>query len=494
MSTVFPNKKAFLYLFKTMDQQQIPQPVPYNPQSIPVNIPNNAPKTPDQDQKIKFLEKIISIAIGLNLLVVIIFIGILIAILLFGSDLRKFLGRQDKQAQASPSSSTRPIAKPKNPIDKSVQHIFITGQGLDLDKTFSIPSDGLKLTVNGQLKKEVFGFLPYWVVSKSDEINVNLFTAISYFGLEVDGDGNIVKFDASGNIIEPWLTFQSDPKLDQFIKKARRNRTKIFVTLKCFDQSNIVKLVTNPKAIENFVSNALFLMNSKSLDGLNIDFEYIGEPDQKVTDGFSVLVTALNKEMKRQYPKAKLTIDTFVDAASATRIHDVEILAKNSDGLVIMGYDFHTPDSLSAGPIAPMEGAGINLSGFMNSYLEKVPPDKLILAVPYYGYDWPVIQNPQSSQAVGGTTDVKIYSYAEIVDSNRNAQINWNDNAQTPWYTYTDPQTKQLREVHFENTRSLAVKYDFINQKKLLGVGIWSLGLDGKRTELLQLLADKFAN
>ncbi|MBI2595662.1 hypothetical protein HYW46_02915 [Candidatus Daviesbacteria bacterium] len=461
-------------------------PAPAPAPAPPNQVSNGQPKADEQQKKINFLEKIIEINIGLNLAVGGILLFVLILVFAWRLNLINVFGPKEANKPASaPAVVVKPAAVAQDLDDKTAPAIFISKQGLDIKKAFQAKPNDLRLTISGQLKKEVLGFLPYWALAESGDININLLTSVSYFGLEVDGNGNIIKTDAGGNIIEPWFHFQSDPKFSEFIKRVKRNRTKIYLTLKCFNQANIVRLVTDEEAINNFVNNAVYLVNSRSLDGINLDFEYIGTPDQAVTDGFSLLVIKLNKELKRENPKTKLTIDTFIDAASNTRIHDVPILAANSDGLVIMGYDFHTPDSSAPGPIAPMEGAGISVTGLMSSYLEKAPADKLILAIAYYGYDWPT---------TGGRADVKALTYAEIADNNKNSQINWDENAQSPWYSYKDPQEGgQVRTVYFENPRSLGVKYDFVNQKKLQGMGIWALGMDGKRTDLLHLLSDKFS-
>ena len=439
-------------------------------------------KVYQQDRKLSTLEKIVKVGIIVNL-----FIGVAIAaVILF------LITRKDSTIIPIATNELEKIqervviAAEENPAP-----VFINEQSIDVEKAFEFPAGNIRFTSSGQVKKEIFGFLPYWVMSKLDEINIKLLTTVSYFGLEADKNGNIIKNDSGGGATSAWFYFQSSI-FDNFVKKAHSNRIKVVVTLKCFNQSNIISLVTSPVARTNFVNNALFLVNSKNLDGVNIDFEYIGEPTKEVRDGFSLLMIELNRELKRENPDLRLTIDTFVDGASNTRIHDSEVVAQHSDGLVIMGYDFHTPQSGAAGPVAPMEGYGNSIVGLLGSYLEKVPPEKLILAVPYYGYDWPVSEAGKNATVTGGRADVKIIPYAQIADATKNTQIQWDENARTPWYSYRD--SSGIRVVHFENTRSLASKYDFINEKNLGGVGIWALGFDGKREELLQLLADKFTD
>lgn len=486
-------KKLLQSLQTKMDNKTLP-----TPQNVPTPNLNLQPKfDPEEEKKeINFLKKVVEINVGLNLLIGGILL-ILVAVILiwrFGSPTNFLESKNAVQKKAA----LIPTPIPYNPqeikklADESGSYVYINEQGLNLDDSFKQPPSSIKLNLTNQLKKEVMGFLPYWVLPRADDLNISLLTSVSFFGLEVNGDGDLIKVDTDGKAIDSWSRFQSDPNLNNFIKKLKKNRTKVFVTIKCFNQRNITKLSTDPTAQANFIKTALYILNSKSLDGINIDFEYIGTPDKKVIDGYTLLMINLNKELKREYPDAKLTIDTFVDAATNTRLHDIPILAQNSDALIIMGYDFHTPNSAKAGPVAPLQGSGYSLNSFLNNYLEKAPSEKLILAVPYYGYDWPVFST-NSTKTTGSRSDVKVLPYAEIAQASQKSQINWDNDAQTPYYNYQDAQTHQTRVVHFENPRSLGIKYDLVNQKNLQGVGIWALGYDGRRTELLQLLSDKFA-
>jgi spore germination protein YaaH len=133
-------------------------------------------------------------------------------------------------------------------------------------------------------------------------------------------------------------------------------------------------------------------------------------------------------------------------------------------------------------------GGDTNIIGLVQGYLEKVPPEKLILAVPYYGYDWPLTLNSSSSSSPSAA----IISYAELAQASKEHKLIWDETSQTPSYKYTDKGTQ--REVHFENVRSLGIKYDFVTAKNLKGVGIWALGYDGLNSDLQRLIVDKFAN
>lgn len=367
------------------------------------------------------------------------------------------------------------IAKAKIP-----KQVYASGTKVNSQEIFSISPSDITLSISGKPKREVYGFFPYWMLDVADKIPINGLTTISFFGIDVDGKGNIVKTDGDGESRGGWDMW-NDPKLDKFITKAKRRGIRLELTLKNFNNTNIEKLVLSDEAHKTFIANAVYLLHLKALDGINIDFEYVGVPSEKVRDGFTRLMINLREELKKQVPDATLTVDSYVTSAAIPQLIDIHRVAEVVDFFVIMGYDFHTPSG-SAGPVAPMDGQS-SITGYMQSYLEKTTPDKLVLAFAYYGYDWDV----------SGETDAKAIPYAQIANATKNTKLLWDNVAQSPYYTYIDVETKANRIVHFENTRSLGIKYDFVNKKDFKGVGIWALGYDGLISDLQSLLVEKFA-
>jgi spore germination protein YaaH len=362
--------------------------------------------------------------------------------------------------------------------------VYATSQTINPSKIFSANIRNVQLTVTQKPKKEVLGFFPYWILPDEDKVDLSALTSLSLFGLETDGNGNIITGNADDNISGGWAMWK-DPKVDDLVRRAKSENVKVYLTLKCFDSANIEKISTSDDSQKTLIANALYFVNSKALDGINIDFEYVGTPTEAVRNGFTRFITNLNDELKRQVPNTMLTVDTYLVSGSEKGLFDVPQVAKNSDALVIMGYDMHTPLG-GPGPVSAMGGA-TNIIGYVQNYLEQVDASKLILAVPYYGYDWP--QNVASPSA----DMVKILPYAQVAQQSQNLQLVWDDTSETPSFTYNDT-SGQPRVVHFDNVRSLGIKYDFINRKNLKGVGIWALGYDGQNQDLEKLLIDKFIN
>lgn len=360
-----------------------------------------------------------------------------------------------------------------------IPSIYSTSNTIDVQKTFSFSASEITLSIPSTgPKKEIFGYLPYWTLGNLDKIDTDIVTTIALFGIEMDGNGNIVT-SSNGASEGGWIMW-IDPKTTTAIKQLKNKNKKVVITLKSFNNKNIEKLVLSDSAQKTFISNAIQMVNSKQLDGINIDFEYIGTPNPKVRENFTRFITNLYIQLKKQVPNAQLTIATYVHSASALRLFDVTALSTQSDALVIMGYDFHTPSG-APGPVAPMEGE-LSLLGFMSTYLEKVRPEKLILALPHYGYDWPL---------TSGVDKPKSVSFAEASELSKTHAASWNSMSQTPYYQYTSS-SGIGHIVHFENARSLGIKYDYINKKNFKGVGIWALGYDGLNRELSGTIIEKF--
>lgn len=356
--------------------------------------------------------------------------------------------------------------------------VYANTTPIDAKKVFSIASDNVKLDFTGKPKKEILGFFPYWMLDTQDKIILSDLSSIALFGLEVNGNGEIVTVTEDGKVDPGWSMWR-DENLDVLIKRAKSQGLKVYLTFKSFTNSNIESLSLSDDAQKTFIANASYLVNSRNLDGVNIDFEYTGESNDNLRDGFLRLIKNLNAELKRQNPKSVLTIDTYLVSGAEQGLFNLTLLSPYTDAFVIMGYDMHTPFG-DPGPVSAM-GGDTNVIGYVQNYLEKVSEDKLILAVPYYGYDW--AENNKEVQT-------KILPFAQINEAAKNAQVYWDDNSQTPFYKYSEESVQRV--VHFDNVRSLAIKYDFINKKNLKGVGIWALGYDGLNSDLHKLLIDKF--
>lgn len=377
------------------------------------------------------------------------------------------------------------IANPST--ESKVKTVYVNQMSIDPKKIFSAPSTDITLDYSGKINKEVFGFFPYWMLDVHDSVNFDVVTTVALFGISVDGNGDVITDDESTQ--EAGWTMWFDKRLDELIEKLKRKNIRIVLTMKSFDSENIENLILKDSSQRAFIANTIHLINTRSLDGVNIDFEHTGSASSELRFAFTRFIANLNSELDRQVPKAHLSVDTYLKSALEDDLYDISLLADYVDSIFIMGYDVHSPNT-EPGPVAPLEGEH-SVTSYMKSYLDKVDAKKLILGVPYYGYDWPITESSDSA-SLKAEGNVNMLSYAEISSSNTVSDIVWNEDTKTPYYRYID-QNNSPREVHFDTPRSLGAKFDYINKNNLQGVGIWALGYDGSNQDFTHLIFDKFS-
>jgi len=158
-----------------------------------------------------------------------------------------------------------------------------------------------------------------------------------------------------------------------------------------------------------------------------------------------------------------------------------------------------------AAPDAPMSGHAdrqyfFDVTSTYDGYTQAVPPAKLIMGVPYYGYDWPVDDNTKPLPLVlpqndtNGYAEVASYSRAKSEANLAGQNCHWDDTAQETRCAYTDPQTGVQRLAWIEDDRSITAKFDFAKQRQLAGVALWTLGYAGPDPQPWKLLRQEFAN
>ena len=67
------------------------------------------------------------------------------------------------------------------------------------------------------IRKETIGFLPSWSVAKKAKVYPKNLTQIIYFGLNVNKDGSITKYDENNLPVLEWSYFNSD-----YLKEIRK--------------------------------------------------------------------------------------------------------------------------------------------------------------------------------------------------------------------------------------------------------------------------------
>lgn len=366
-------------------------------------------------------------------------------------------------------------------------------------------SEGISVLSTHQtdIKKNhlVYGFLPYWKLNDVRLVQLDKLTDIAYFALHIEKDGTIRKFDEYGYTDPGYNNWRNNKDLKTLIRAAKSTDTRVALTV-ISHEDDISDAFLDCSSCWKTLSNEIISeLKYNNLTDVNFDFEYVEYVDEEKANKYTQFVQFMNLELDNEFGNSFVAVSAFADSIVKPRITKVSDLAQVADALFIMAYDFYQPTSENAGPVAPINGAGdiasYDINTMLADYLKNIPPNKLILGVAYYGYNWVVESNNPYATRIKGNDNIgysQSQSYEAIMNTilETNPLIKWDSIAQTPFFSYTSPNTGSLRMVYYENADSLKEKYTLIKNNNLAGVGIWALGYDGGYQELWNLLDQEF--
>lgn len=335
-------------------------------------------------------------------------------------------------------------------------------------------------------KKIIFGFLPFWNIKYESSIRYHQLSDIAFFGLDVAPDGTIRTRTKDGFEEPGWTAYQS-ASFGTIVRKAHDSGTKVILVLRAFDNDTIESVLLNKQKQKKLIDKTIEILKLKNLDGVNIDFEYVGSPPKNVRDQFTAFVDSFRSSCRLSLVACDVSVDAYADAATSDRLWDFPALAPLIDYIVVMAYDFTRPSSDYSGPVAPLDQIKLAIQ----AYAMMVPQNKLLLGVPYYGYEWPTY----SKEPISKTSDIGyIATYKRIKELilGASSQLGWDENSFTPYLISTE--SGKTTQIFYDDARSLGLKYDFVNEANLGGVALWALGYDTPNTELWGLLQEKFGN
>ena len=312
--------------------------------------------------------------------------------------------------------------------------------------------------------------MPYWEYESYTNIDYSLITEINYFSAELNEFGNITNDHNWDNI--------------NFINYAQDRGVKVKLCATLFNPNDLEILLSSSINRTNAIYNLVNKVLLRNADGIDIDFELVPLSQR---DNLVLFMEQLSDVFHQFLDDPIITMAT--PAIDWSNAWDYNALAEICDGLFIMGYNYFYSGSDTAGPVSPLGGYFYDIDFTVNDYLSKTnfQTNKLILGLPYYGYDWPVASGLIFSSTTGNG-DAKTYSQCEIQSLDNT--INWNSLSSAVWFSYND--INNWRQVWYDDSLSLSIKYNYAKSRELSGVGIWALGYDNNNPMMWGSIKDQF--
>ena len=335
---------------------------------------------------------------------------------------------------------------------------------------------------NKIFKKEIIGFLPYWLINKAKDDYSKYITDLTYFGLTLDTDGTILKLTNPRENEPGWYTLKSG-KLNNVFDFYKKK--KIALSLLIFAGSNklIETLIEDPvQNSKNMVNDLVPILQEYGFSGLNLDIEYTKEASNEARARFTEFATGVKNGLKENGVNS-LTIDVTGYDIVKNNLINIKEVSEIADRILIMAYDFHFPGSFVTGPIGPLWGAGsiaeYDTETAVREALRIMPSEKIILGLPLYGYEWETIGREPRFAVIPNTGVLASgRRVEEIINSCQGCTRQSDTDAQESYLIYKNDKTGTYHQIFYPDRQSTLAKTNFAKIRNLGGVALWALGYE----------------
>lgn len=337
------------------------------------------------------------------------------------------------------------------------------------------------LTIPLVPKKTVIGFLPYWLLSNAEQDYSRYITTLAYFGLRIDGEGNIQKLLNPQEKEPGWYALESG-KAEPFLNGALKNNVSLSLVLASGSNDAINGLISDPiPHAKNLIADLRPIIEKYKFSDINIDIESTQNASDSARANFAKFVKAVKQELKNN---ETLTVEISADDVINKKLIDPKAIGKIADNVVMMAYDYHYMGSLVTGPVAPLTGSGITSEYDVTAATEKVlgliPAQKLILGIPLYGYEWESVGQAPRSAIIPNTGLTASNRRAEAFSAScPNCKTKLDVEAEENYISYPDDETGAYHTIFYPNENSTLKKVNLADNFHLAGVALWALGYEG---------------
>lgn len=352
-----------------------------------------------------------------------------------------------------PGDSVFRIAREQNVSEESIiynnqleyPYSLVIGQALLLSK--GIPNPNRRMVETGGY---AYPYIDRTVLTQTLPYLSKLF--VFSYGFTVDGELIPPRVDDSF-MIEAARSYEVAPILTLTPLGPDGN----------FNNYLISQIVNSEQKKSRLIADLIEAIQRKNFQGVDIDFEYILSEDRIA---FAKFVADVREAVNAiGYPVSVALAPKTSDEQRGILYEgkDYRLLGEAADEVLLMTYEW----GYTYGP--PMAVAPINEVRRVVEYaITRIPPEKINLGIPNYGYDWalPFVQGESKARAIGNVQAVQLAAA-------NNAGISFDELSQSPYFTYYKDGV--AHEVWFEDVRSMEAKFGLVQEYGLKGMGYWQI-------------------
>jgi cellulose synthase/poly-beta-1,6-N-acetylglucosamine synthase-like glycosyltransferase/peptidoglycan/xylan/chitin deacetylase (PgdA/CDA1 family)/spore germination protein YaaH len=218
----------------------------------------------------------------------------------------------------------------------------------------------------------------------------------------------------------------------------------------------MAQMLANPAARQNLTRDIIAYAVESHEAGIVVDFEEVPDASQV---HFRQFIAALAPALHSAGLKLMIALPARDDS------YDYEYFGKECDAIVLMNYDQHWLTS-PPGPIAAQDWFVENL----RQVFDVVPPQKIIVGIANYAYDWPLVPE-KNHEAAAEYSIQEALLHVEESDTD----VEFDSNTLNPHYSYYD----EHNHLHQVWMLDAVTAYNQLRASERLGVqgtALWRLG------------------
>lgn len=325
----------------------------------------------------------------------------------------------------------------------------------------------------------VMGYHVYWTGEAWREYDTETLHTLFFFEISIDSSGG---FQERHGWPDRWLPMQQD---------VQAHDVRVAPVVSLSDPASFVALFSSSSARDTLMASVLGLFHDNpQMDGIQLDVEIFTRVPAEARDGYTQFVRDLKQRLADEFPGKELSLFLLADDPGDTA--DEAAVAEHADFVVVQGYDLHARNDEQAGPVAALDGWGRrNWRFIVDRFMDLgVPASKIVMAVPYFGYEWPTEtdRTPSRTRGPGVTSTLAPVDSTYLPEVGRPVAslqaalhgMRRDPESGSPYYVYQD--TTGWYQGWYEDAESLRAKYEFVVREGLGGVAIFPLAFGDSLT------------
>lgn len=226
---------------------------------------------------------------------------------------------------------------------------------------------------------------------------------------------------------------------------------------KAWHTADMVAMLANPTARRRAIDMIMSYTANTKQAGVVLDFEDVPDASQP---NFRQFVKELGAGMH------SINLKLLVALPAADPVYEYKQVAALADAIILMNYDQHWLNS-APGAISSQDW----YAGNMESVLKEVPPEKVIVAIGNYAYDW--TEPRRGEQRIQAVT--RSIQDAMVTAKESEAKIEFDDDLLNTHFSYYD-EANRLHQVWMLDGVTGYNQLRAAERANVHGTALWRLG------------------